>query len=635
MEKNSQSPGKTEKEDTDRFPSTSEGSGATQSLKTHIIFGRNNRIAAIFWYGVILGWFLTLQMYDRGPAWWLWFLIASCIAPVRFWLAARLVRLDDEDPGIQKFEFWLHILIFAIGIHMCLFALFVPLYNVADFMIMIIFMVPTTMGSAFVLSPSIKAFYMHTLPPLGGIAFRAVTSPDFLGVGDWPKYTFVIAILFYTFYLVAMARVLRSEIARAVDLTSDLSTARSKIEKQAHEMELMAREHQETARLAEAASLAKSQILANTSHEIRTPMNAVLGMAQALKWETDETTRHSQIDLLISSGNDLKELLNDIIDLSRIESGHSSLNPKPLLMRPAMRSIVKMNRYIAEDKGVSLTVEIDSDVPEALFLDTVRARQCFANLLSNAVKFTDTGNIHLHVERLSLDGDQVELVLHVTDTGIGLSEEDQKTVFETFLRSDNPIAKSRPGAGLGLAITRKLAQQMGGDLTVESRLGMGSTFSFRWFCQIADADALKKSMAETSPVPVGASATLENARILLAEDHPGNRKVMSVFLGSVGIEPDMVVNGAELVERAETTPYDILLVDVHMPKLSGLEAVRIIRHGHGPNNARPIIMLTADAGDEALQLSLEHGADAHITKPIDAGELFSVLEHYLRGDQTH
>ena len=218
----------------------------------------------------------------------LWFLIATCIAPVRFWLAGRLVKLDDGDHGIKIFEFWLHFLIFVIGIHMCLFALFVPLNSVSAFMIMIIFMVPTTMGSAFVLSPSIKAFYMHTLPPLR--RYSVSCSHDARTFLAWKTghNTPLLSLFFFTPSIwSAMARMLRSEIARAVDLTEAVKTAHHKIESQASALELMASKHQETARLAEAASLAKSRILANTSHEIRTPMNAVLGMAQALKWETD------------------------------------------------------------------------------------------------------------------------------------------------------------------------------------------------------------------------------------------------------------------------------------------------------------------------------------------------------------
>ena len=275
-----------------------------------------------------------------------------------------------------------------------------------------------------------------------------------------------------------------------------------------------------------------------------------------------------------------------------------------------------------------------ADVPEAIWLDPVRSRQCFSNLLSNAVKFTDQGSIDLHVRCLALSDSHAELVLDVHDTGIGLSEGDQERIFETFVRSENPEASLRPGAGMGLAITRSLAQQMGGDLTVRSTLGRGSTFSFRWTSEIADENLLRVS--ESQPRTSDEKVQEEHdIRILLAEDHPGNRKVISVFLGSVGLSADMVENGSDLVCRANEEKFDILFVDVHMPEMSGLDAVKVIRSGGGPNKTTPIVMLTADAGDHALQTSRDHGADAHITKPIDANELFSAIEQFTSGSDRH
>lgn len=599
-----------------------------EQLSAMPIFGRNNRIAAAFWYVVVLGFFLSLSLYDDGIWWWIWLVAGTAIALVRFYLGDRLAKAGHEEtPQSSRLYRLLHIVVLLIGMHTSVLIWFVPLDAPINITFLVLFLMPSTMGSAYALSPSVSAFYMHTLPPLLVAAARVWLTDVALFSALWNDYLTILSIAIYAVYLSLLAQSIRAEIQRAFDMNGKLGEAYRKIGEQTEDLEDLARRHSDAARRAEKASAAKSQLLANTSHELRTPMNAVLGMAQALKYETDEAERDKQIDILLQSGNILKALLNDIIDLSRIESGKSIVAYKAARLEPILQAVMSLHSYEAHDKGVQISASIDEDIPDILMLDPVRLRQCFGNLVSNAVKFTDQGQIAIEVKMVATHEDFVELNFEIRDTGIGISPSDMERIFDLFSRAETEANKYRPGAGLGLAITRSLASQMQGELDVQSEVGRGSVFSFRWTADFASAEDAQSVFSE-SITPVS-SFDFTGCHALIAEDHVFNRTVLESFLKLVGLSYEFVGTGTDLIWKADEKEYSILLVDILMPGLSGLEAVKQIRTSGGPNAATPVIMLTATAGDEAFERSREAGADAHLTKPIDAQELYLTLHEYL------
>ena len=604
-----------------------------EGIDLHTVFGRNNRIAAVFWFIVIVGWFFTLTLFKHGPVWFVWLGLALVLAVTRFFLANQLVRYQTRNSRSDLLGLLLHIVIFAKGILVSLFALNVPIDSFGDIVLIAIFMVPTTMGSAYALAPSFIAFFLHTVPPIAALTFRLVLSPGILAQEEgWSLTVVITGMVAYVLYLSLLARSTRYEIQRATSLTNALRHANSQIEKQARDLANLADQHSQSASRAEEASLTKSRILTNTSHELRTPMNAVLGMAQSLKWETDEARRQEQLDLLLSAGRDLKSLLNDIIDLSRIETGQSIIEFRPADPHRILRSVVQLHSQSACAKGLEINASIDEDIPPTLLLDPVRLRQCFGNLISNAIKFTDTGRIDVELQCTTHNipanaGDEIGLAFVIRDTGIGISDADQSTLFELFSRAEGIVSRARPGAGLGLAITRDLARQMGGDLTVESTAGVGSVFTFTWRAVVSDRTPhpdrpIAPVASETTPLP-------ESQTLLVAEDHPANQKVITQFLKAFGLNVKIANSGVDLIKLASEEAYPAMLVDLHMPEMSGFDAIDVIRSSEGPNKTTPIVMLTADASPDVIRLSREKGVEAHIAKPIDANELFEVLARIL------
>ena len=379
---------------------------------------------------------------------------------------------------------------------------------------------------------------------------------------------------------------------------------------------------------AEAANRAKSQFFANISHDLRTPMNAILGMTElALGDVTDPAVR----DYLVTakeSANVLLELLNQILDLSRMEAGKFQLESTPFNLRATMGQTLKILEMRAHEKGLQLACTVADDVPDGLVGDPMRLRQVLMNLVGNAVKFTQQGKVNVRIEVLSRSAEDVQLKFLVEDTGIGISAEDQERIFVPFTQAETSTSRIYGGTGLGLTIASNLVELMGGRIWVESRLGQGSKFHFTVRLGIASAPvSMPEQPACESLFMAELPAAVKPLHILLAEDNPASQKLVVYILNKRGHRVEVVKNGREAVERVERQDLDAVLMDVHMSIMDGFEATSAIRALPDPVKARlPIIAMTASAMKGDQERCLSAGMDAYVSKPMSANDLISIVE---------
>ncbi len=370
-------------------------------------------------------------------------------------------------------------------------------------------------------------------------------------------------------------------------------------------------------RAAEANSRAKTEFLATMSHEIRTPMNAVLGTADLLGRTDLSPDQREQVDMLQDAGAALMQVLNDVLDLSKIEAGKLVIERRAIDLHQLIERCANLWRPRIADAGLVLDTEVAPDAPRFLMVDAVRTGQILFNLISNAAKFTAEGSVTLKTWTQDREDGEVDLFLRVEDTGIGIAPEALARLFTAFEQADGSTTRRFGGTGLGLSISQRLAVMMGGEVSATSTEGKGSAFTLRLPAERAtgvparNVDAAAEAAA---PSPVAGRPI----RILVAEDNPANQRIIGLFLAPVEAELCFAGNGREAVEAAAVNVFDLVLMDMQMPVMDGLEATRQIRASTGPNARVPIFALTANVMESHQRACRDAGMNGHIAKPIDA-----------------
>jgi signal transduction histidine kinase/ActR/RegA family two-component response regulator len=430
----------------------------------------------------------------------------------------------------------------------------------------------------------------------------------------------------------------RSLMDRAMELsTSEMSQLHAALASRGDDLEkqvqLRTAQLSEAKTAAEASSRAKSEFLATMSHEIRTPLNGVIGMIDLVACSPLDPRQKQYLDIAKSSAWSLTRIIGDVLDFSKIEAGKLEICPETFDLRKLIHQTLEQFQAAAQAKGLALQQDLSETLPALVRGDPNRLRQILVNLIGNAIKFTARGSVSVHVRAASTSAADGKTVVHfsVTDTGIGITDEQKNRLFQAFSQADSSTTRQFGGTGLGLVICKRLAALMGGEVGVTAQPGVGSTF---WFTSTLEPLAAARVEAQPGQPahctdPAQASINRAKFRVLIADDNEINQLLVHEILAMAGYRSDVVDNGVQAVEAALTGNYDLILMDCQMPDLDGFQATEKIRQTKRIGTRLPIIALTANAVQGDRERCLSAGMDDYLSKPIDAAELIRVADRYL------
>jgi len=461
--------------------------------------------------------------------------------------------------------------------------------------------------AAFFMSLAGRSFVLLTTLQLGSVVVVCVLS------GQPSAYALAVLAVLFGVTMLRATREFRETTVRALRHGLEVDDANDRL--------LHAKE------AAEAANLAKSQFLATMSHEIRTPMNGVLGALELLRQTPLEQRQRRLVKTASASGESLMDILNDVLDHSKIEAGKLQMSLTPMSLHSVVASATTLFRANAEGRGLMVTLQLDADVPDAVVGDAPRLKQVLLNLVGNGVKFTERGEVRLHVIALSAPEGRAGVRFRVEDTGIGIAPDSLTQVFQPFHQVDSTRSRLRGGTGLGLAISQRIVQAMGGEITVTSRLGGGSVFSF---------DLYFARSRILPPPPESDFGSLDGGQqlsgvVMLVEDNVVNRMIGAEMLQSLGLQVVEAEDGKQAVALLERHHVDLVLMDIQMPVMDGYAATRQAREREQRLRLPrvPIAALTANAFDEDAAQAFAAGMDAHLAKPYSRSQLRDLLERWL------
>jgi signal transduction histidine kinase/CheY-like chemotaxis protein len=409
-----------------------------------------------------------------------------------------------------------------------------------------------------------------------------------------------------------------------------VESSRQEMETYSRYLNTVVRQTSQARAEAEASARLKSDFLATMSHEIRTPLNGILGMTAALLSRPLGELERDYAETIRQAGEALRTIVDDVLDLSKIESGKLRLERVDFETARSVSDAIQIVHSTAAQKPLKFLVKHDPRLPRWVRGDVTRIRQILLNLLSNAIKFTEAGTIEIRTRVQFIDGDECELLFSVKDEGIGMTDEQQRHLFQPFHQADDSITRKYGGTGLGLTICKRLAELMGGQIGVTSRFGEGSLF---WF------SVRVQTSREPAPVPQNpqfispVSEDLKRARILVVEDNKINQKVALLMLKNLGYTADVAHNGTQALLALDCASYDLVLMDCMMPEMNGFEATRRMRDFGGPGAAIPVIAMTASALEDDRLACLTAGMNDFLSKPVNQEDLRAKLAFWLSQDR--
>jgi len=433
-----------------------------------------------------------------------------------------------------------------------------------------------------------------------------------------------------------------AQLALLIVASGALFVRQKRVEAERLALEQLTDELREARFRAEAANRGKSQFLANMSHELRTPFNGLMGMLGLLQSTPVTPQQADYIGTAQASAGHLLSLLNDVLDVSALETGKLTLKPAPVSLNRLLGNVQALMQPLAREKGLDFELELPPERLPAVLADETRLKQILFNLLNNAIKFTEKGQVLLHVAVLTPKEPLVALVFTIQDTGIGMDAKAMERLFQRFYQVDDSATRKFGGTGLGLEISQSLARMMQGDITVTSAPGAGSTFTVTLnlpACEEPVAVQTTAPAVEVAPTEVAMPAsTVESfasgvpaMRVLVVEDHPINQKLVGLLLTRMGCESTFCENGQLAVDLVQQESFDMVLMDVNMPVMDGLTATRLIRGMSGALSRLPIVVLTADVMNEARDQAMAAGADDFLSKPVNVAQLRSIVSRYSNG----